>query len=71
MKALNDSDACVLVLPCNRSAHLELGWAVSAGKETAIYIPTQESFEPELMYKMCDSIHTDLGHMIDWLKGLE
>ncbi len=27
MDALRDCDACVLVLPCGRSAHLEAGWA--------------------------------------------
>ena len=27
-------DTFVLVLPCGRSAHLELGWAVGQGKRT-------------------------------------
>lgn len=27
MKALETCDVCLLVLPCGRSAHLELGWA--------------------------------------------
>ncbi len=36
MEALTACDACVLVLPCGRSAHLELGWAAGAGKRTAI-----------------------------------
>lgn len=53
MGALRDCDACVLVLPCGRSAHLELGWAAGAGKRTYVLAaPTLD--EPELMVKMCD-----------------
>jgi len=43
------ADACVLVLPCGRSAHLEAGWMAGAGKSTIVYAPT-ERIEPELMY---------------------
>lgn len=39
MDALRACEACVLVLPCGSSAHLELGWAVGAGKETAVLFP--------------------------------
>lgn len=34
-----ECDLCVLVLPCGRSAHLELGYAVGAGKVTIVLIP--------------------------------
>lgn len=37
--ALRGCDACVLVLPCGASAHLELGWACGAGKRTAVLFP--------------------------------
>ncbi len=39
MLALEQCDACVLVLPCGRSAHLELGWACGAEKMTVIILP--------------------------------
>ena len=39
MVGLETCDACVLVLPCGSSAHLELGWAVGAGKRTAVLFP--------------------------------
>jgi len=39
MDALEGCDACVLVQPCGTSAHLELGWAVGAGKRTAVLFP--------------------------------
>jgi hypothetical protein len=50
MDALKACDACVLVNPCGRSAHLEAGYAVGAGKP--LYILLQEGDEPELMYRM-------------------
>lgn len=53
------ADTFVMVLPCGRSAHLELGWACGAGKRTLIL--QQEQQEPELMYLeadlICLSIH--------------
>jgi hypothetical protein len=63
MEALRTCDACVLVLPCGRSAHLELGWAAGAGKFTTVLMLGPE--EPELMYRMldepvCTSVQEDL-----------
>ncbi len=54
MNALRECDACVLVLPSGRSAHLEAGWAAGAGKLVVVFIP--EPVEPELMYDMADFI---------------
>lgn len=39
MDALKACDACLLVLPCGNSAHLEMGWACGAGKKTAVFFP--------------------------------
>jgi len=71
MAALGACDAAVLILPCGRSAHLELGWAKGAGKRTGILMaPAQE---PELMYRMVDDIWVDLPEMLSsmaaWAKG--
>lgn len=63
--AMQWADTCVLVQPCGRSAHLELGWAVGAGKRTAIL--QAEGQEPELMVKMVDLITTDLDALLSWL----
>lgn len=53
MGALRWCDACVLVLPCGRSAHLEAGWAAGAGKLT---IGILADGEPDLMWKMLDHL---------------
>lgn len=56
--AMQAADACVLVLPCNRSAHLEAGYFVGANKplfivlDEAEFPPSILAANPELMYKM-------------------
>lgn len=67
--AMCRADAFVLVLPCGRSAHLELGWAVGAGKRTAILLdgPT---VTPELMYRMVDLVTDSMLDLLAWL-GVE
>ena len=54
MLSLVNCDICVLVLPCGRSSHLELGFAVGRNKGTIIIL--DETFEPELMYAMCHAV---------------
>jgi hypothetical protein len=63
--AMQRADAFVLVLPSGRSAHLEAGWAIGAGKRVAIL--TQDGQEPELMAKMADLITDDLFELLGWL----
>lgn len=64
-RAMQWADAFVLVQPCGRSAHLELGWAVGANKPTCILLADGE---PELMVKMVDRITLDLDEVIAWLQ---
>ena len=47
--AMRAADAGVLVMPCGRSAHLEAGYFVGAGKPLLILLAEGE---PELMYNM-------------------
>jgi hypothetical protein len=54
LEALKESDVCVLVLPCGRSAHTEAGWFAGRGLKTIVYIPEKQ--EPELMYKLFDAV---------------
>lgn len=69
-EAMKWADIFVLVLPCGRSAHLEAGWAIGAGKPTCLVLH-EDKFEPELMYLMADNISCDLGEMCDWVIGLQ
>ena len=65
-QALQLAEAVVLVMPCGRSAHMELGWAVGAGKKTAILL---SDGEPELMYKMVKFIAVTLNEVVSWLEA--
>lgn len=67
MNAMIDADACVLVLPCGRSAHLELGWFVGQDKLTCIFHPPTIEVEPELMAKMCDAQFNSIDAVLNWL----
>jgi len=64
--AMRRADTFVLVLPCGKSAHLELGWAVGAGKRTAILL--EDPVEPELMYRMVDFMTSHMDELIDWVE---
>lgn len=66
--AMQRADTFVLVLPCGKSAHLELGWAVGAGKRTAILL--EDPCEPELTYRMVDHLAPDIVDLLGWL-GVE
>jgi hypothetical protein len=62
MGALRAAQATVLVLPCGRSAHLELGYAVGQGQRTVVLTELQLD-EPELMYLMCSQIAVGLDEL--------
>lgn len=66
LEAMNSCDACVLVLPCGRSAHTEAGWFAGRGRKVIAYIPTKQ--EPELMYKLFDGVACSMQEVIDFLR---
>ena len=66
LEAMHWADTCVLVLPCGRSAHTEAGWFSGRGLKTIAYIPQFD--EPELMYKLFDSVVGTLDDLIAALK---
>lgn len=59
------ADACVLLLPCNRSAHLEAGYFWGAGKPLHILL---HNGEPELMYRAATSISTTVQELLERLQ---
>ena len=61
--AIMACDACLLVMPCGRSSHLELGLACGLRKGTAILL---SGGEPELMYRMADELLLSLGQAVHW-----
>jgi len=67
MDALKACDVCVMVMPCGMSASLELGYAVGAGKPSAVYVPGMR--EPDLMVKMADLVTADLVALCNWARA--
>ncbi len=65
--AMKWADACVLVMPCGRSAHLELGWCAGAGKRTIVFL--SDACEPELMWRLADHLCLDLPEVLRALGG--
>lgn len=66
-RAMQWADTCVLVMPCGRSAHLELGWCAGAGKHTIVHIP--EPCEPELMNMLANEITVTDEELLSALRG--
>jgi hypothetical protein len=64
--ALREAEACVLVAPCGRSSHLELGIAIGNGIRTAILLAEGE--RPELSYRAAGFIGLNLEEILWWLK---
>lgn len=67
IEAMESCDACVLVLPCGRSAHTEAGWFAGRGKKVIAYIP--ELVEPELMYKLFAGVATTMEEVLELLSS--
>lgn len=65
--AMERATACVLVMPCGRSAHIEAGYFRGAWKKLAIYLPPGHVFEAELMWKMADIVSPSLSAICNWL----
>lgn len=70
MNALRAADATVLVLPCGRSAHLELGWAAGHGQRTIVLLDDPVS-EPELMYLACTHLAVTFEEVAGILRAHE
>lgn len=64
--AMKWADVGLLLLPCGRSAHLELGWMAGAGKKTIIL--TNDNEEPELMALLADKIFCKVSEVLNYLK---
>lgn len=58
-------DALVMLQPCGRSAALELGWAIGAGKKTIVLLADGQ--EPELMIRLAHHLCVSVEEVIERL----
>jgi hypothetical protein len=64
--AMKWADAFVMVQPCGRSAALELGWAIGAGKKTIVLMVDGQ--EPELMIRLADYLCLSIEEVLNWVR---
>lgn len=65
---LDRDDIGVLVLPCGKSGHLELGYLCGKNKPTYVLFAEGEPERYDVMYKLCTSVHFSLASLEDTLK---
>ena len=64
LTAMEDADTCILLLPSNRSAHLEAGWMARAGKRVLV-MDGGTFAKPELMYLLLDGYFHDVAQLCE------
>lgn len=64
--AMLDSNVCVLLLPCGRSAHTEAGFLKGIGRK--VYVVMEELEEPEVMYTLFDGVCDGPEELLKMLK---
>ena len=55
MEHLQRSDYVILLMPCGRSGHTELGWAIGRGKKGFVLYP-EEPDRFDVMYRFTDGV---------------
>lgn len=68
-KHLDESDCAVMVLPCGKSGHLELGYTIGSGKPGYILLDTPDRWE--VMYQFATGMFAEMAPLIDMLEGYE
>lgn len=67
-KHLQEAEIVVLVMPCGRSGHLELGWALGSGKEGYILFPDGEPDRYDLMANMATDVFFSVEELVKALR---
>jgi len=67
---LDESDIVILITPCGKSGHLELGYAVGKGKKTYVLFH-EEPTKWDIMYLFSDEVFFQVEDLITVLRSLE
>jgi hypothetical protein len=71
MLGLQFANVVVLVQPCGRSSHLELGFGIGMRKVTIVYFPDEAApMEPELMLGMVGEIAIGQAELLSALEAI-
>lgn len=63
-KHIDDSDVMLMILPCGKSAHMELGYMIGTGKPAHILMP-EEPERWDVMYNFATAVHYNLQEFLD------
>jgi hypothetical protein len=73
-KHIDAADVFVMVMPCGKSAHLELGYAAGTGKRTIVYMPEEPerydvmlAFADDIVYGDDELVKSLAGQDGDWV----
>ena len=61
-----NAEACVLILPCGKSAHIEAGFMKGMGKK--LYLVMPEKDRPELTYSIANGIFSNVKQLLEVIK---
>jgi hypothetical protein len=64
---LDASDIVILITPCGRSGHLELGYGIGKGKEGYVLFD-EELKRWDVMYQFCNEVFFNVEELINTLK---
>lgn len=64
LKAIQDADTCILLLPCGKSSHIEAGYLAGIGKRVFVY-DTNTHVSPELMYLTLNGYFHNIDDLIN------
>ena len=68
LEAMRESDVCILLLPCGRSAHIEAGYMKGLGKTVYVLGSVFDELKPELMYLAFDAFFSLYEPLFDALE---
>ena len=66
LKHLENADIVIMVIPCGKSGHLELGWAIGQGKKGYVLFD-EEPERYDIMYAFCTDIFFSLDDLCSGL----
>ena len=64
---LDRADTVIMVMPCGKSGHIELGYAIGKGKKGYILFDKEPS-KYDIMHRFADGIFYDLNELIKEVK---
>jgi len=67
---LDTSDIVILLTPCGKSGHLELGYAIGKGKKGYVLFH-EEPKRWDIMYQFCDEVFFNVNDLVTTLKKLQ